>query len=268
MSMTKVFRDQVEFLSGFMGLKSRFLAFLNNFLFTLPVHYLKAEKLVSPLIRREFRVNVKFQGMKFLLRFPSADFSALNETCHKGIYDKFGEAKGVVMDIGAHIGTFTVKHGLGKGNVLYSVEPAPSNRELLRRNIEKNGLKNVEVIDWAISDRKGKAKFYISSISSVNPSLYSKTDSSINVDVMTLDETMKKMKINRLDFVKIDVEGAEMGVLRGGMKTLKKFRPKMAIETDYELGEMVALLKSIGYKKFNFGSSYGGMSRPNVLYCS
>ncbi len=265
MRIFNVIKNQMGFITKFDDSKSKFLALANAFLFTFIINYLKAKRVMRPLVKKEFKVKVNFQGMKFFLRFPSADFSALNETCHKGIYDRSKIPRGVIFDLGAHVGTFTVKHALKKENKIFSFEPAPPNFKLLEENVKLNKLKNVTLFDHAVSDYLGTSKLYLSDMSSVNPALDGKGNNYVNVKVFTLDFVVNKLKINRVDFLKIDVERSEIDLLKGGKKTLKKFHPVIAIETkDFE--NIIHFLKPLGYKHFTFGRSYSS-GNLNMMYC-
>ncbi len=139
----------------------------------------------------------------------------------------------VVLDIGAHIGLFaTIAAKLtGSGGKVYAFEPAAETNELLKKTIAINGLQNV-ILPYkaAMGAATGKTTFYISAIKGDNSnSLVSyKADRdlyAVEVDVFSIDNFVEQSKLPKVDFIKIDVEGAEYDALLGASGTLKKFRP-------------------------------------------
>ena len=133
-----------------------------------------------------------------------------------------------------------------KGKVL-AVEPDPSNFAVLSRNIKDNNLRNVSAFQLALSDRDGDAQLTLSSSpaqhSIINRSVGS---NSITVKTVKLDSLLKKAKTDRIDFLKVDVEEAEMKLLRGAPKTLRS-KPRIVIENGRK-GELDEFLKQRNYE--------------------
>lgn len=133
----------------------------------------------------------------------------------------------IVCDIGAHIGSYTLTLAklVGSKGKVYAFEPVPENLLLLKRNVQLNSHKNVVVIDRAVASFTGKAKLYLSKTSSTDHQLYSsdKKRNLIWVKTTSLDDYFKFHNV-KIDFVKIDVQGSEMKVLRGMQGLLKKNR--------------------------------------------
>ena len=259
-------KDQMEFLRKFSGFRSKVLASVNLFLTTIVVDYMKMRFLVSPLLKRSSRVIVGFEKKRFVLRFPSSDFSALNETNHKKIYDAWGSPRGVIIDAGAHIGTFTIRAGMVKGNFVYSFEPEPQNFRLLESNIRLNGLRNVRAFRRALGRRREVRLLNVTGLSTVNPSFFGGSGKKVPVEVVTIDSMLGELKGQKVDYVKIDVEGAELEVLEGARETLKKFRPVIVLETD-DIEAVMNFLKAVGYDSFNLWKSYSNMKKMNIIHC-
>jgi FkbM family methyltransferase len=165
---------------------------------------------------------------RFINYFPSnyeeENFSFLTAHCKKG---------GVVLDIGAHIGLFSVIASEIAGNTgkVFAFEPSPSTTEFLKKTIainKKNDL--IFPFQQAMSDKIGKLTFFVSDNKVDNSnSLVSYEDgrklSGIEVDVNTIDSFAAAQKLNAVNFIKIDVEGAEYDTLRGGTTVFKEKRP-------------------------------------------
>ncbi len=134
----------------------------------------------------------------------------------------------VVLDIGANIGYHTLISSTLVGNTgkIYAFEPEPYNFELLLKNIEVNEFKNITPINKALSDNIGTTKLFLDTKSDGKHSLSEKnvnTNKFIEVEKITLDSFYKSMgENNEIDFIKIDVEGAERLVVKGGEKLLKE----------------------------------------------
>lgn len=127
----------------------------------------------------------------------------------------------IVVDVGAHIGIFTL-YAAKRGKMVVAIEPEPRNYKWLRINTHLNNVRNVTPLNIALSDFNGEAYLYTSSISTEHtlvPEMATKTKDItglVRVSVKKLDSILNN-RINDSDelFVKIDVEGAELNVLRG-----------------------------------------------------
>ncbi|MBI2793661.1 MAG: FkbM family methyltransferase [Ignavibacteria bacterium] len=143
----------------------------------------------------------------------------------------------VCFDIGAQIGYLSLAMAVsGNKNVfVYSFEPEPKNLERFSENIRLNSLTNVNLISKAVSNNVDQLKLYMSrdhnagthSIIKDDPNV---TEEFVVVDATTIDNIIHEQEIDRLDLVKIDVEGAELEVVEGATVTLKIFKPTLIIE--------------------------------------
>jgi len=131
----------------------------------------------------------------------------------------------IVVDVGAYIGTYTLmaaRRVKQKGLVI-AVEPDPENFRLLLLNLSLNGIRNVMPIRVAVADVDGDTTFFVSkerprsSVTRIPEDLENK----IIVHAVKLDTIVGKLALPRIDWLKIDVEGAEALVLKGASKTLE-----------------------------------------------
>ena len=128
----------------------------------------------------------------------------------------------VFVDVGAHIGFYTIRLAL-KCKHVHAVEPNPESAYILRRNIELNNIKNVTVHQCACGKNPSKAKIYIAdTCTTLIPRTNRKT---VEVNVKPLDSLVKYC-----DVVKIDVEGFEEEVLLGAKNLITHVKPIWVIE--------------------------------------
>lgn len=137
---------------------------------------------------------------------------------------------GTLLDVGAHIGLFAVVGArmVSPGGKVFSFEPTPFTRSILKEVVRLNGCTDVvEVRGEAVSDRRGKTVFYDTGeeISNANSLVHiDRGKTGIEVDLISIDEFVKDKGI-KPDCIKIDVEGAELDLLRGARETFTTMRP-------------------------------------------
>ena len=130
-----------------------------------------------------------------------------------------------VADIGANVGYYTILASklVGPKGRVYAFEPDPDNRVLFNKNLELNACKNVVVSPFALSDEAGKDYLVKDSVNPGESTLSaSKKGKRIEIQKITLDSYLENEGVKALDVAKVDVEGAEIAVLKGALKTLKK----------------------------------------------
>ncbi len=141
----------------------------------------------------------------------------------------------VVVDVGAHIGYYTLlaAHLVGEEGKVFAFEPAPANLVLLCRSIEANGFKNVTPVQKAVSNKRGIAKLFLSSESSGDHRMYNSHPAAnfVEVETITLDEYFED-RDGRIDVIKVDAEGAEMAILQG-MSRLLASNPNLIFITEF-----------------------------------
>lgn len=165
----------------------------------------------------------------------------VHEKLETELFKKMVQNGMVVVDIGANIGYYTLIAArlVGKKGTVYAFEPEPSNYKLLCENIAINGYTNIVPIEKAISNTSGKAKLYVdramgdvSSFAKANVLLHSKNLSAcLEVETVTLDDFFERtVGDDRIDLMKIDVEGAEELVIGGADRVLRNNRLKIFME--------------------------------------
>src|SRR4051794_31599983 len=134
------------------------------------------------------------------------------------------------IDAGAHIGLFTVlmARAVGPAGRVLSFEPTTHTARLLRRTVALNGLDGVvESREEAVAGQRGVAEFFVDAHGASNANSLlnrSGTVGSIHVPTVSIDDLFSD-DARRISCLKIDVEGAELEVLRGASRTLQLHRP-------------------------------------------
>ena len=135
------------------------------------------------------------------------------------------------FDIGGHFGQYTVAAGrkVGETGKVHTFEPGQVQDQYLRKNIAINGLKNVTVANVALSDQPGELALHVPSFDDIGKSQLvepAQDREAARVSVTTLDAYCADNAIERIDVMKIDVEGAEFGVFKGAARIMRDFPPK------------------------------------------
>lgn len=153
--------------------------------------------------------------------------------------EKCSISKGdVVIDGGAFRGETSfwfISQGVKK---VYAFEPDLFNYNILLKNIQINSIgDSIIPVNIVLSDSAGTVKIFESnsSMSSVNPAGVK------SIQSITLDEFVKRNNIESVDFIKLDVEGSEMRILKGAIETIRKFKPKLAISIYHKPEDIVEI---------------------------
>jgi FkbM family methyltransferase len=139
----------------------------------------------------------------------------------------------VVLDCGAHVGVFTrVALQAGASRVI-AIEPASENLECLRRNFEREIAQGrVTLVPAGVWNRLERRRLHhVPHNSAANSVAISPAGSEEGEEVplTTIDRIVEDLALARLDFIKMDIEGAEQNALRGAPGTLRRFRPRLAV---------------------------------------
>jgi FkbM family methyltransferase len=141
----------------------------------------------------------------------------------------------VFIDVGAHIGYYTMLvHKLGAEKII-AIEPDPRVFRILNRAIEANKLENIITINRAAYNKSNVTlELHLSTksgFSSIFSSHLPKTrEGTASVKTITLDQVVRTLNLDKIDLIKIDVEGAEAYVLSGAQKVINQFRPLLLVE--------------------------------------
>lgn len=218
-------------------------------------------KYIEPLL-------VKFPALyRAILRYRRrADYNV-----DKVIFLATINADEIVVDVGAYKGYYTLLFSniVGKGGQVHAFEPIPPTFGKLSEFVHKGQLyNNVFLKNLALSDVAGRTVMYTPGVheghSSMEVHAYGSWLSNAEIvswDVVTstLDIYVKERAINRLQFLKIDTEGAELLVLNGARETIERFRPLIYVamfnqwfkDFNYSGTEIAQLLQSLGYDTFH-----------------
>jgi FkbM family methyltransferase len=199
---------------------------------------------------------------KFKIRVNSADKISIWETWKLQSYiknDSDIKPADTVIDLGAHIGAFTIfaarKAPLGR---VYAFEPEPNNFRLLKENIFLNSLNNVYPFQKAVTGKLGKVKLFVESDSSSTNSIleytYQTPKKTISVSSTTLEHILTDNHIDTVDLLKIDIEGAEYDVLLNTPPHIFKKIKRIALEYhdnlnhEHTIKQLVDFLHAQGFK--------------------
>jgi FkbM family methyltransferase len=158
----------------------------------------------------------------------------------------------VFVDVGSHVGKYAVAAAkvVGEEGLVVAVEPHPETFKTLQRNVKLNYLQNVVAVNLAAWNRPCRLRF---GMVENHPSQFSVNRTSQNKSVDVQAERMDKLlihdlKLRGVDWIKIDVEKAELEVLQGLEETLSRFKPKLIVEVwGKNMEKVKALLKRHGY---------------------
>lgn len=167
-----------------------------------------------------------------------------------------------IFDIGANAGWYSLLFSkMFPDSDIYCFEPIESVFKLLSDNIRLNGVTNIHPFNFGLSNADEKIPFYFYPEGSVNASAANVSEreniSIIECEVKKLDSCIHDIS-KGLDFVKCDVEGAELLVFQGGLKSLEKYKPiifseilrKWSKKFNYHPNDIIELLSGIGYQCF------------------
>lgn len=207
-------------------------------------------KYLNPLktdLRNSANIFAQLSDIVFPHLFP--DWTLLDE----GPYDPDGILElapgSVVLDCGANFGTFSA-YAASKGCQCYAFEPTPALQPILQgySNIYPGKIMPVE---GAISDQTGTAMLHMSSYSCGANSLLDRVQSEkdVKVSTITVDDFVEQNRLNTVDFIKADIEGAERMLLDGAKNTLAGFAPKLSLCTYHFPDDKEVLAQKI--KQYN-----------------
>jgi len=247
----------------------------------LPIAYmveimLRITPLINPYYRRKVlhkiynSIVINVRGIKFyLVDFHSLWVVASQEHEPWMWYYIINLIKpgSVFVDVGAHIGKYTLavaKRLRNKGLVI-SIEPEPENFRSLIANLYINGLNPyVVALNVAAWSRDSIIKLHIGASSGGHSTSFiksrkreSEVGKTILVKAKRIDDIVKKLRVHRIDLVKIDVEGAEYDVLLGMKECLERFKPDLIIEVHRNNDRMVKeFLEQRGYKIYDIKEAF------------
>jgi FkbM family methyltransferase len=169
-------------------------------------------------------VNPRGLPQTFRRTFQSYIVSSGWEDLTTQMYKEVIREGDVVLDLGANIGYYTLLAArlTGPKGRVYAFEPEPLNYGLLLKNVELNGYDNVVARQQAVSDKVGRVRFFLDGENTGAHTMYQHEGGHnfIEVESVTLDDFFKD-RDNRVDVVKMDIEGAEMAALAGMERVIR-----------------------------------------------
>lgn len=198
---------------------------------------------------------------------------------------KFLSAEMVFLDIGANLGEYTLfaAKRTSKGKVL-AFEPLPRMYSQLQENVDLNQFRNVVISKYGLAETTGVLPIH--EIENVHEGLSTfypgdrKIKEKIEVPLKSFDQELKTFGVNRIDFMKLDIEGGELGALRGARNAISRFRPVVMVEINeptyqaagYSSLDVYQFFESLNYRPFeidkqgNLYESNGIASFENIVF--
>jgi FkbM family methyltransferase len=162
-----------------------------------------------------------------------------------------------VIDIGANYGVYTLSMAqvVGPGGCVWAFEPATNTARLLAEGIAVNGFSQIILEPSALSNVCGTAKLLLNENSELNSLVHGmpSTSASETVPLVTLDECMERYGWRDIEFMKIDAEGEECNIIKGGERFFKELSPLVQYEikagTDLHM-ELIQNFAALGYDSY------------------
>jgi len=244
--------------------------------------FVKRRKILSSIIynplkllNREIILYNDRYGYYFLLHDPSS--YSIMMLSHEGnvpllIYSLLRKMKDpVFIDVGAHLGAYTLAFSK-ISKLVVAVEPNPINYLLLRKNLVLNKIKNCIPVRCALSNYDGTAYLYLSKFSDLHSLHKDRLDVALDIipiQTRTLDKlALRELKLNKIDLVKIDAEGAEVEILEGMKETIERYKPILIVEVfQRNLEKTLKLVRKYKYNviKRIYESTYP-LTKENYIY--
>ena len=177
-------------------------------------------------------ITLRASGLKYRVR-TAMDVWVIKETCLDRDYERGAalQADWTIIDIGAGLGDFTAYAAWRSPNgTVLAYEPFPESFALLKQNLELNHVRNVEAQPYAVAAASGKLRLNIGSEHAVQHTTTEEGARTIEVPAITLESIFVDQAVTGCDLLKMDVEGAEYGILlNASADTLRKIK-RIALE--------------------------------------
>lgn len=173
----------------------------------------------------------------------------------------------IILDVGANIGLYAIRFAMRFDQAkVYAFEPMPITNAFLQRNVAVNAVGDrVSCFNYGLSETSGVVDFFISPSAGTNASLLNVAGAEDTQRVVGLTLTLDQWTANQNvepDFIKCDVEGAELLVFRGGRSTLEEHKPivfsellrKWSKPFGYHPNDVLAFFARLGYKCLAVGA--------------
>jgi FkbM family methyltransferase len=244
-----------------------FLLFLRATIFPKAVHKFIAGNFLYP--KHTLR-TVKRNGIFY--RLDISDYQAWliyflsEEDSSQKLLHYLGDSK-TIIDVGGNIGQSSLEINknrkyLYKDFKIISFEPYPETYQHFIHNLKLNSeIENITVENMGLGEAESEVKMFreCNSNSGGNKVVYDQSQNTTGIKtvrITTLDNYIESHKIEKVDFIKMDIEGYEYSALKGAEKTLRKFKPKLYLELDTHnlkkqgrsTAELLSFLKNLNYR--------------------
>lgn len=177
----------------------------------------------------------------------------------------------IVIDAGACFGDTALAFAAasGKGGKIYSFDPTPAHQETFLANVERNPSLSprIELVGRALSDVADQSlRFKVQGAGS-----RFSTEGDLIVSTETIDRFVEQRGLSRVDFIKMDIEGAERSALVGARRTIERFRPKLAISVYHSIEDILTipnLLRAMNPRYKLFLGHYTNHLEETILYAA
>ncbi|MEA3001836.1 MAG: hypothetical protein QOH81_624 [Sphingomonadales bacterium] len=147
----------------------------------------------------------------------------------------------VVIDAGACFGdtALAFAEAVAPNGAVYSFEPVPRQIEVFRTNMAANPAlaERVRHVPFAVADQSGQRLMF----SDGGAGAAMSAAGTVPVETLTIDDLVSRESLDRVDYIKMDVEGAETVALKGATETIRRFKPKLGISIYHSLGDLISL---------------------------
>jgi FkbM family methyltransferase len=179
---------------------------------------------------------------------------------HKGAHSIGAEEGDVVLDVGACWGDTSLyfAHKVGSAGRVFAFEFLPSNLEIVKANCGLNKLltERITIVPHPVWQKSNEVVYFDCDrgpATSISQEVASPERA--HALTVTIDEVVEKERPERVDLIKMDIEGAELQALEGGERTIRKYRPKLAISVYHRADDLIVIPQyindlSLGYEFF------------------
>src|SRR3989442_7110220 len=212
------------------------------------------------------------QGSDYVLPYNLAE----QERKIYGVGARDVHAGDIVLDCGANVGVYTREALKNGAKLVVAIEPAPENIECLRRNFKQEiAAGRVILYEKGVWDKDEMLVMRADPANSAADSFLIRREGTIETKQLPLtaiDKLPPELKLDRLDYIKMDIEGAEQRALQGAIETLTKFRPRLSLSAYHVPSdpEMLPKLVRKAWPEYRMQcgpcAEANGHVRPDVLY--
>lgn len=148
----------------------------------------------------------------------------------------------VVIDCGANVGTFTRLALQAGASLVVAIEPSPQNVAALRRTFSSEVARGTVILQpFGVWDTAAVLPLAINESTTLDSFVFAVgSTGTVNVPLKPLDQVVQDLSLRRVDFVKIDVEGAELRAIAGARQTIARFRPRLVFDAEQISAERLA----------------------------